>query len=80
MANDDEITKEVASLTAMAKRIGLKGAQVTKYVSEHMAKLGYVAETHVTYSRSKSSGGNRSGGFLDNLFGSSDGGSDDDDD
>jgi hypothetical protein len=79
MANDDEITSEVTSLTKMAKRIGLKGTAITNYVSEHMAKLGYEAQTHVTYTRKSGGGRTRSGGgFLDGLFGG-DGGSDEDD-
>lgn len=70
---DDEIKGEMESLAKMAKRLGLKGREASKYVHEHMLKLGYDAETHTTYKKKADSGKSSGSGW--SFFG---GGSGDD--
>lgn len=77
--SDDEMTADIKQLTGMAKRIGLKGNAVGRYVREHMEKMGYEAVENVTFKRKERSGGGKSGGgFLASFLGSDDSGDDDD--
>lgn len=76
MSMDEEIEKDLKTLTGMAKRLGLKGREAAKYVQDHMVKLGYEATNNVTYAR-KSSGDSKGGGFLGGIFGGGSGSDDD---
>lgn len=78
MANDDDITTEVANLTKMAKRLGLKGAKAAQYVEDHMTQLGYEAVRSVSYKR-KDEGRRTSSGGFGSWFGGATESSDDDD-
>jgi hypothetical protein len=55
MTDDNDTDKDFASITGMAKRLGLAGEEATKYVHDHMTKLGY--KSRRTYFRDKESGG-----------------------
>jgi len=59
MSANEEMKVDLDAITNMAKRLGLKGDDITKYVHEHMTKLGYKSRRSY-YREEKSSG---SGGF-----------------
>jgi hypothetical protein len=64
-----DVDKDLASVTAMGKRLKLEGKDLAQYIHRHMTGFGYAATR--TYTTPKS-GGNR-GGFFSS-------GDDDDDD
>jgi hypothetical protein len=70
---DNELTKDLRIITNMAKRLKLEGADLSRYIHEHMTKLGYKAER--TYTRPKSAEKKGSG-----FFGGGKSSDDDDDD
>jgi hypothetical protein len=68
----DPAEKKFKQISSMAKELGLAGEEATKYVHEHMVKLGFGSRR--TYFTKKQTG-SKSSGFLS--FG---GGTSDDDD
>lgn len=69
---DEEMENDLKSLRGMASRLKLEGDEATKYVRDHMKRLGY--EVVASFKRpEKTDSGKKSGG---GWFGSSD---DDDD-
>jgi hypothetical protein len=74
MADEDaELTKDLNSIKRMAVRLKLEGGDLSRYIHEHMTKLGYKAER--TYTRPKSADKKGSG-----FFGGGKSSDDDDDD
>jgi uncharacterized membrane protein len=71
----DPAEKKFKQVSTMAKELGLAGDEASKYIHEHMVKLGFGHRR--TYFTKKQSGGKSGGGFLGFGGGSSD---DDDDD
>jgi hypothetical protein len=54
-AKKDQVQDELDKLSAMAKRLGLKGKDITDYVHDHMTRLGYKSRRSY-YRDDKSSG------------------------
>jgi hypothetical protein len=72
----DPADKKLKQITALAKELGLAGEEATKYIHEHMVKLGF---GHRRSYYTKPTGGRSGGsGFLG--FGGGDNSGDDDSD
>jgi hypothetical protein len=72
----DPADKKFKQISSMAKELGLAGEEASKYVHEHMVKLGFGHRR--TYFTKKQSGSKSGGGFFSGF--SSGGGDDDDED
>jgi hypothetical protein len=71
VASNEEVQADLKHVTAMGKRLKLKGSKLAEYVKQHMETLGHVGTTVTTWGPGGNSN-SKDSGFLSGLFGSTD--------